>query len=87
MLQRVGIRELRRNSRHYLARVVAGEHFEVTVFGRPIADLGPAAGGVSPAVAVIEEGPADEAARAPLTMRISAVRESDDLRVIPVQTE
>ena len=40
MQQRIAIRELRRRPRHYLARMVAGERFEVTAFGRPIADLG-----------------------------------------------
>ncbi|HUG47594.1 MAG TPA: hypothetical protein VMP67_04210 [Candidatus Limnocylindria bacterium] len=39
-MQKVAIAELRRRPRHYLARMVAGEHFEVTAFGRPIADLG-----------------------------------------------
>ena len=39
-MQRVGIKELRRRPRHYLARMVAGERFEVTYFGRPIADVG-----------------------------------------------
>jgi antitoxin (DNA-binding transcriptional repressor) of toxin-antitoxin stability system len=35
------MRELRHRLRHYLARVDAGEGFEVTVFGRPVAHLGP----------------------------------------------
>jgi len=35
------MRELRHHLRHYLARVDAGERFEVTLFGRPVAHLGP----------------------------------------------
>lgn len=40
-MQQVGMRELRHRLRHYLGRVDAGEGFEVTVFGRPVALLGP----------------------------------------------
>ncbi len=46
-MERVGIRELRQNLRRYLHRVADGERFEVTEFGRPVAQLGPLA---SPAV-------------------------------------
>ena len=35
------MRELRQRLRHYLSRVDAGEGFEVTVFSRPVAHLGP----------------------------------------------
>lgn len=35
------MRELRHRLREYLARVEAGEGFEVTVFGRPVAQLSP----------------------------------------------
>jgi antitoxin (DNA-binding transcriptional repressor) of toxin-antitoxin stability system len=35
------MRELRHRLRHYLARVNRGERFEVTLFGRPVAFLGP----------------------------------------------
>lgn len=35
------MRQLRHHLRHYLARVGAGERFEVTLFGRPVAQLGP----------------------------------------------
>ena len=38
------MRELRHRLREYLARVEAGERFEVTVFGRPVARLGPVSG-------------------------------------------
>ena len=41
-MHQVGARELRHRLRHYLARVEAGEGFEVTLFGRPVAHLGPA---------------------------------------------
>jgi len=37
----VGMRELRHRLRDYLARAQAGESFEVTEFGRPVAVLGP----------------------------------------------
>ena len=40
-MNRVGIRELRHRLREYVARVAAGERFEVTVFDRPVAELGP----------------------------------------------
>ena len=39
----VGMRELRHRLREYLARAQAGESFEVTEFGRPVATLGPLA--------------------------------------------
>ena len=42
---RVGVRELRQNLSVYLRRVKAGESFEVTERGRPLARLSPAAGG------------------------------------------
>ena len=35
------MRELRHRLRQYLIRVGAGERFEVTLFGRPVASLGP----------------------------------------------
>ena len=40
-MEQVGMRELRHRLRQYLARVDAGEAFEVTVFGRAVARLGP----------------------------------------------
>ena len=40
-MQQVGMRELRHRLRHYLGRVEAGESFDVTLFGRPVAHLGP----------------------------------------------
>jgi prevent-host-death family protein len=75
MLQRVGIRELRRRSRYYLARVVAGEHFEVTVFGRPVADLGPVDPRLSSFDGLLDlETDDDSEPAAPVTMRISAAK-------------
>ena len=38
---RVGVRELRQNLSIYLDRVKAGETFEVTEHGQPVAQLGP----------------------------------------------
>jgi antitoxin (DNA-binding transcriptional repressor) of toxin-antitoxin stability system len=86
MQQRVAIRELRRRSRYYLARVVAGEHFEVTVFGRPIADLGPLdARALIDLGSIDEEETAELERAAPVTMRINAAHgRSEALRVIPV---
>jgi prevent-host-death family protein len=37
----VGMRDLRHRLREYLARAEAGESFDVTEFGRPVAVLGP----------------------------------------------
>jgi antitoxin (DNA-binding transcriptional repressor) of toxin-antitoxin stability system len=88
MQQRVAIRELRRRSRYYLARVVAGEHFEVTVFGRPIADLGPLDGRpLIEADFLTDDDETFEAEHsAPVTMRInSALNSSDEVRVIRVR--
>lgn len=40
-MERIGVRELRQHASRYLARVGAGEAFEVTDRGRPIAVLSP----------------------------------------------
>jgi prevent-host-death family protein len=40
-MTQVGIRELRHRLREYVARVAAGERFEITVFDRPVAELRP----------------------------------------------
>jgi prevent-host-death family protein len=42
-MQRVGIRELRQHASHYVGRATAGESFEVTDRGRPVALLSPLA--------------------------------------------
>ena len=51
----VGMRELRHRLRAYLARVEAGERFEVTVFGRAVARLEPVTTG-STLARLIDEG-------------------------------
>ena len=54
---RVGVRELRQNLSVYLDRVKAGETFDVTEHGRPVARLGPrVAGPVSIIDRLIAEG-------------------------------
>jgi prevent-host-death family protein len=56
-MERVGIRELRQNLRRYLQRVDSGERFEVTEFGRPIAELVPLSSPTTSRVArLIAEG-------------------------------
>ncbi|CAN5578123.1 type II toxin-antitoxin system Phd/YefM family antitoxin [soil metagenome] len=40
-MERIGVRELRQNASKYLSRVTAGETFEVTDRGRPVARLVP----------------------------------------------
>lgn len=50
------MRELRHRLRYYLARVDAGEPFEVTVFGRPVAYLAPLSSRGATMARLIEEG-------------------------------
>lgn len=52
----VGMRELRHRLREYLARVEAGERFEVTVFGRPVAQLRPVANAPATLAQLIADG-------------------------------
>ena len=40
-MDRIGVRELRQHASHWLRRVAAGESFEVTDRGRPVALLVP----------------------------------------------
>lgn len=40
-MESIGVRELRQNASRYLARVAAGEDFQVTARGRPVALLVP----------------------------------------------
>lgn len=40
-MERIGVRELRQNASVYLRRVGAGERFEITDRGEPVAELGP----------------------------------------------
>ena len=58
----VGMRELRHRLRHYLARADAGERFEVTVFGRPVAQLTPLEPRQSTLARLIAEGKVTPAA-------------------------
>lgn len=56
-MEQVGIRELRHRLRAYLARVEAGEVFEVTLFGRPVAQLRPKPAGERSSMArLVAEG-------------------------------
>lgn len=50
------MRELRHRLRHYLARVGAGEEFEVTMFGRPVAHLGHVSVDRSTIARLVKEG-------------------------------
>lgn len=50
------MRELRHRMREYLARVEAGEGFEVTLFGRPVAELRPVLDGPPTMARLIAEG-------------------------------
>lgn len=50
------MRELRHRLRYYLGRVDSGEGFEVTVFGRPVAHLGPLAPRRPTLARLVEEG-------------------------------
>ena len=55
-MEQIGMRELRHRLRHYLARADAGEGFDVTVFGRPVAHLGPLAPRRPTLERLVEEG-------------------------------
>jgi antitoxin (DNA-binding transcriptional repressor) of toxin-antitoxin stability system len=55
-MSRVGMRELRHHLREYLSRVEAGERFEVTVFDRSVAELGPISVSGSSLEQLIAEG-------------------------------
>jgi prevent-host-death family protein len=55
-MDQVGMRELRHRLREYLARVEAGERFEVTIFGRPVAQLRPVTAARPTLARLIEEG-------------------------------
>lgn len=55
-MEQIGVRELRHRLREYLTRVESGEGFEVTLFGRPVAQLRPV-GGREPTMArLVAEG-------------------------------
>jgi len=55
-MTRVGMRELRHRLREYLRRVEAGDEFEVTLFGRPVAHLGPIRGAQGHWERLVSEG-------------------------------
>jgi prevent-host-death family protein len=55
-MNQIGMRELRHRLREYLARVEAGEGFEVTVFGRPVAQLRPVVDGPPTLSQLVAEG-------------------------------
>lgn len=55
-MTQVGMRELRHRLREYLGRVEAGERFEVTVFGRAVAQLQPISGAPQTLAKLIAEG-------------------------------
>ncbi|CAN5852024.1 hypothetical protein BH23CHL8_BH23CHL8_10600 [soil metagenome] len=55
-MNQVGVRELRHQLRRYLARVQAGEAFEVTLLGRPVAELGPPRGPRETLLRLIDAG-------------------------------
>lgn len=55
-MEQIGMRELRHRLRYYLNRVGSGEGFEVTVFGRPVAHLGPLASRRPTLARLVEEG-------------------------------
>ena len=55
-MNQIGMRELRHRLREYLARVEAGEGFEVTLFGRPVAQLRPVVGGRPTMAQLVAEG-------------------------------
>lgn len=61
------MRELRHRLRHYLARVDAGEGFDVTVFGRPVARLGPLTRRRSTLARLVDEGKVTVATNADTT--------------------
>lgn len=50
------MRELRHRLREYLARVEAGERFEVTLFGRPVAQLRPVGTGRPTLAQLVDDG-------------------------------
>jgi len=62
-MERVGIRELRRNASEYVRRAEAGETIEVTDRGRPVARLAPVPKGESILDRLIAEGKATAATK------------------------
>jgi prevent-host-death family protein len=71
-MDQVGMRELRHRLREYLARVEAGERFEVTVFGRPVAQLRPVATAPPTLARLVERGQVTPALN-PDTLRLPSL--------------
>jgi antitoxin (DNA-binding transcriptional repressor) of toxin-antitoxin stability system len=55
-MEQVGMRQLRHRLREYLARVEGGEGFEVTLFGRAVAELRPLRASGSTIAQLVAEG-------------------------------
>ena len=77
-MPQIAQRELRNQVAAVLKRAEAGEHFTITVAGRPVAELGPLAGARAPAApgrlaAVVAETPADAA----WATELQALRDAD----------
>lgn len=66
----VGVRELRQNLSVYLRRIEAGESFQVTDRGRPVAVLGPLPGRTGIIDRMIADGDAIPATRDPRTLKM-----------------
>lgn len=64
-MTQIGMRDLRHRLREYLARVEAGEAFDVTIYGRPVAQLRPVAGGQPTLAQLVAEGRVTPAANPP----------------------
>src|SRR3990172_4941710 len=56
MRRRLGVRAMRQNLSVYLRRVGAGETFEVTARGRPVAVLAPIQDGLTPIERLVASG-------------------------------
>lgn len=67
---RVGVRELRQNLSVYLRRIEAGESFQVTDRGRPVAILGPLPGRQGIIERMIADGDITPATRDPSTLGV-----------------
>lgn len=62
-VERVGVRQLRQDLSGFLRRVLAGETFEVTDRGRPVAMLAPTADQRDPLSRLVADGRASPAQR------------------------
>ena len=55
-MEQVGMRELRHRLREYLGRVEAGTGFEITLFGRAVAELRPLGGTARTMAQLVADG-------------------------------